>query len=151
MSHPLNYQPQDKISAYMAAEQSGQFSQEKMDEVTSQKVGRSKMSSGLSAELRAAQKMAKLKGWNLDTCLICGEGIFSKNTRDTAPLCRSHVGLKSAVLQTLAARKAAKLEQADIQKLMTQGTVRKGPFWNPKDPEDKAGKLKNIPKVGWRG
>ncbi len=135
----------------MANEQLGQFSQKKMDQVISEKVGRSKMSEGLSRELRAAHKMAGLKSWNLATCVICGEGIFSKDTREPAPLCRNHMGLKSAVLETLKARKAAKLTQADIDKLANQKVLRKGPFWNPKDPEDKAGRLKDVPKVGWRG
>lgn len=128
MSNPL------KIDNYIAQGQSRQFSQDKMDSVTKVKLGRSKMSPGLTDEMERARKFAKLKGWNLETCLICGANIFSKNTREKCKLCKNHIGLKSVVMNILAKRKANKLTPEDIQSLARTHTVRSGPFFNTKDP-----------------
>lgn len=144
MAHGLNYTSEDKVAKYLAEEQAAQFSQEKMDEVTSQKLGRSKMSPELTDELRAAKKMAAVKGWNLDKCVVCGAGIFSKDKREVGNLCRAHMGLKSAVMNILTKRKQATLKPEDIQSLLRTNTVRNGPFY----PNPDASK---AVKAGWRG
>lgn len=130
-------------TTYLHQEQERQFGQQKMDEVyNSRGLGKNKLSENVEQELSKAQKFARLKGWNIKGCQICGAEVIAKDVRARVFLCDKHRGFYTAVERILSQRKQQNLKQVDIAKLVQTRTVRTGPFWNPKDPDGSIAKRK---------
>lgn len=112
----------NKIDQYIINEQNSQMSQDKLDEISEQNLGRGKMSDSL-------QRLAQIKGFNVKKCQVCDEPVMVKDIREVAVLCHEHMGLKSIVSNMLSKRKRTNLTQEDIQSLAKSRNVRTGPFW----------------------
>ncbi|EKE05969.1 MAG: hypothetical protein ACD_19C00139G0005 [uncultured bacterium] len=115
----------NKLDEYIANEQNNQMSQDKLDDITSQKLGRSKLSESVS-------RLAKIKGFNVKYCQICEEPVITKDNRAVVVLCHSHMGLKSIVGNMLNKRKTGTLAKEDVNNMIRNRNIRTGPFWpNP--------------------
>lgn len=133
----------DKITQYIADEQSRQFSQEKMDEIFLKKIGKSKLSPALQHEFVKAHELAVKRGLSVVTCGWCDGPAIVKDVRvKETPLCDEcqKLGATDAIKYQMRRKgEGIRLTPGEMVKVANSRTTRQGPFFDIKHPEKKPG------------
>lgn len=119
MTYP-NQPTTNKLDDYLHQESQSQFSDEKREQVETEKLGKGHLGRNIMQEL------AKIKGRNVGVCEWCEEELIIPNVRVKVILCPRCESGRSVIEGFLRNRKQEHLTQQDKIKISQTKTVRYG-------------------------